>query len=315
MIEVLAELVTLKSCLFLGVLENETDQLFTFLDLLSGREPGTGIQAILHSLINPVNLFRKPFFHSSFPDFLQNPSLSLGYTVDCRETSRKLLWGCLDYMSSMTLQTQVQNDPLAQFVVRSWWNPSFCWVNGWGRGAQGGAPRARSTEFSEMYRRLLEIDFKAFFAHSFTHPKGSSLVNPFLATVPVALNGGRFWSSERDILPFSTVEDYPPHASQALSHLVVSYRAAMLYVLQTHHPRWSEIFCLRVSESLLGLAQQTARAEDWSSDSVVQAMKRLRRDSPGHVDSLIRYARRELPAMSTLKSCRVLLDFIEDDSA
>ncbi|KAJ2915792.1 hypothetical protein MD484_g4638, partial [Candolleomyces efflorescens] len=59
------------------------DEVVSLFNGLSGRDPGSGTRAIrgLHSILNTS---RSWFIHSSFPEFLRNPDLSLEFAVDDR---------------------------------------------------------------------------------------------------------------------------------------------------------------------------------------------------------------------------------------
>ncbi|RXW19497.1 hypothetical protein EST38_g6358 [Candolleomyces aberdarensis] len=143
MIEVLEDLLASKSYFDPGI--DQLPAAMKILDHLSGRTPGRGMKAIrgLHAVVrltpekggaeegagdHPRTL-KDYFIHSSFVEFLQTPEVSREFAVDGRKSFRRLLSGCLESLSSVTLDTKVDAQHL-RFALTAW--PTFWSHTAWG---------------------------------------------------------------------------------------------------------------------------------------------------------------------------------------
>ncbi|KAJ2922617.1 hypothetical protein H1R20_g14481, partial [Candolleomyces eurysporus] len=105
------------------------------LDRISGRAPGRGMKVLraLHAVLRPVdgeddaqdpNPRALDFFvHSSFAEFLENPQLSQQFSVDRQQGYKRLSLGCLECMSSITMQSVVwgsEPEDHIRFAVMNW---------------------------------------------------------------------------------------------------------------------------------------------------------------------------------------------------
>jgi hypothetical protein len=140
------------------------------LDSLSGRAQGSGIRALrgLHAVLRlsdtgSRSIFTlEPFVHSSFPEFLANPQLSFELAIDRRKGQRRLLWKCLECMSTIYMQSKVDEEYL-QFALRDF---RALWVDTW----QGNEDiRLCQAEYIEAVRKLLAIDLTACFFKVYSH--------------------------------------------------------------------------------------------------------------------------------------------------
>lgn len=84
------------------------------LDALAGRLPGQGFRALrpLHAVLwltrGPGSrTISAPYIHSTVRDFLRQPCASLGLPIDRGKGIQRLLHGCLDCMSKITPQTDI----------------------------------------------------------------------------------------------------------------------------------------------------------------------------------------------------------------
>ncbi|KAJ2936811.1 hypothetical protein H1R20_g252, partial [Candolleomyces eurysporus] len=144
------------------------------LDSLSGRAVGCGSRAIrgLHAVLRLVSdpneanrsdrTLLRPFVHSSFVEFLTNPLLSLEFAVDKKKGSRRLLWNCLECMSAINSQSEVEGKHfrLALDTFRS------LWVTGW----SGKEARLHQDEYVKVVKKLLTIDLTTCFIKVFDYP-------------------------------------------------------------------------------------------------------------------------------------------------
>jgi hypothetical protein len=136
------------------------------LDRPSGRGPGRGMKAIrgLHALLRltpeqgkveagaGMKTLGDYLIHSSFVGFLQNPELSREFTIDGRKSFKRLLSGCLDSMSSVTLDANVDAHHL-RFALTAW--PTFWAHTLWAS--------SEEEEGLTQVSRLMSIDLMACF--------------------------------------------------------------------------------------------------------------------------------------------------------
>ncbi|KAJ2911894.1 hypothetical protein MD484_g8521, partial [Candolleomyces efflorescens] len=275
MVEVLGELMAFTGDNLQFPHRASLDGVVRILDGLSGRDPGSGMRAIrgLHSMLD-TSYSGNWFIHSSFPEFLQNPDLSLEFAVDDREkVLQRLLSGCLDCLSTITLgSTEAVDELHVQYALFNW-----PWV--WDSWTPTDSEPTAEAEWSYMFRKLLTVDLMACFVHAFSLP---DVNRPFAIDYPSALgtpgsNSLMFEDGAEDIY------DSEPLAQQAVLHLTHSFTAAICHILKPADlgsGRWSETF---VTEVAYYLRDRVGKAEnwpdDWRCDTVVQSLKTLRRES------------------------------------
>jgi hypothetical protein len=268
------------------------DEAVTILDGLSGRDLGSGMRALrgLRSVIHLDNarVSTQPedlFVHSSFAEFLQNPRLSLNFTVQGGKTRKRLVSGCLDCMSPITLYSKAPDEPHVRYAVVNW---PWLWQD-WryhitpaiNNSCQ---PWAMPPEWLEMCQRLLSVDLVACFFLAFT--PGLQGIGELLSfPVGMAKNGPK-----HILIRYPRNNTYHSEllAQQAVLHVTTSLTAAILHRLESAHTdggRWSVIFAAAV-ECYLYEVLDLRKEDDWSHDAVVLALKTLLRESPADFVSL-----------------------------
>ncbi|KAJ2915781.1 hypothetical protein MD484_g4655, partial [Candolleomyces efflorescens] len=274
MVEVLGELIIPKYGLdFFSV--TSLDEVVSIFDGLVGRDPGSGMRAIrgLHSMLNTSGT-DSWFIHSSFPEFLKNPDLSLEFTIDQAKTSQRLLLGCLDSLSTITLgSTEMLDELHIQYALFQWpwlWDH---WVYLTCSGPKAGP------ECSEMCRKLLTVDLMACFVHASSLP---DVDRPFEILYPSSLGtpgSNNFIFSDGA----EAIYDSEPLAQQVVLHVTHSLTAAICHILRPAHlgsGRWSETFLGAVSGYLVLRVEQAERwPDDWRCDTVVRSLKTHQRES------------------------------------
>ncbi|KAJ2930467.1 hypothetical protein H1R20_g6620, partial [Candolleomyces eurysporus] len=272
-IEVLEDLVVTRY-----LLRDDTNipRALAILDPLSGRAAGSGVRALrgLHAVLrlHTTSPSGPPewFIHSSFITFLQTPQLSLEFTIDETKAYRRLLWGCLNAMSNVTLQTVCEDHH--RFALNEW---AWFWRLSW---ASENKPFAEGKYFS-MLRKLLESDFEACFFKAFTsHERGQfrsshapeSLYNP---------------GPNNCIVPTSAryVYDSDSLVRQAVSRLHTSAEDVLVFLISQPSPTdrayvLDAIFVVNLSCYLTEFTRWAEGVKDWESNKVLQALKKFRRE-------------------------------------
>ncbi|KAJ2915782.1 hypothetical protein MD484_g4654, partial [Candolleomyces efflorescens] len=252
------------------------DEVVPIFDGLSGRDPGSGMRAIrgLHSMLN-TSYSGNWFIHSSFPEFLRNPDLSLEFAVDDKEkvVFQRLLSGCLDCLSTITLgSTEALDELHVQYALFNWQWVWYDWVYLTDSGPTGKAER------SDICRKLLSVDLMACFVHAFSLPDDKRLFIYHSATLGVpGSNNFMFEDGAKDIY------DSEPLAQQAVLHLTHSFTAAICHILKPARlgsGGWSKTFVNAVAQYLKERVEQAGDwSDDWRCDTVIQSLKTLRRES------------------------------------
>ncbi|KAJ2912388.1 hypothetical protein MD484_g8023, partial [Candolleomyces efflorescens] len=242
----------------------------TLLDSLCGRGRKGGIRALrgLHAVIHLSldnsardDVWLRPFVHSSFPEFLQNPQLSSNLAIDVtRKRWRRLFWKCLEHISTITIETELKEDH-RMFALYQFQN---LWLKTWG---PDGDP-----EYAGAVQKLLAINLEACFIKLFRLP-----VKRFFASWTTAYSP--FWSSFID--SFSDHDDNGDLHSlvqQAQFHVVSSLKGAFVHVIHLPAPD-SECQKLMLGSQLVGYLRwiTSAHSKECKSDCVVQALVNLRR--------------------------------------
>jgi hypothetical protein len=183
--------------------------------------------------------FESLFVHSSFAEFLENPHLSLNFTICPGKALKQLVLGCLDCMSSITLESKAPDELHVRYAVLEWphlwreWRSQLMPAI-----SDSHQPWAIPPEWLEMCQRLLSVDLVACFVLAFTQNS---------------------WPIER--FPHGMVNNGPEHlligglsddtyhsetlAQQAVLHVTTSLTTAILRCLKSAHIRggqWSVIF-------------------------------------------------------------------------
>ncbi|RXW14241.1 hypothetical protein EST38_g11616 [Candolleomyces aberdarensis] len=155
MVEVLEDFCTFTSYFLSHV---DVRRALAILDRLAGRVPGEGFRAIrpLHAVLhlsdtrNPYNHRNgSPFIHSSFSDFLRDDRLSLEFAIVTEKAYRRILDGCLNCMSKMTLASETDEDHY-RFALKMW--PVLL---------NTAISAFRLAKYPEIMRKLLSIDLLA----------------------------------------------------------------------------------------------------------------------------------------------------------
>jgi hypothetical protein len=264
------------------------DEAVTILDGLSGRDLGSGMRALrgLRSVIHLDNarVDSRPkdlFVHSSFVEFLENPHLSLDFTVRPGKALKRLASRCLDFMSSITLDSKAPDELYVRYAVVNW-----AWLWYWCSHevlaiSNSRQPRAIPPEWLEMCQRLLSIDLVACFVLAFT--PGPKVADKQFFPLYIAKNGPKHFLIEAlsdDIYPSE------PIAQQAVLHVATSFTSAILHLLKPVHldgGGWSETFAeavLRYLGAVLNIWGKDLDNDEWSHDAIVLALKTLLHESP-----------------------------------
>jgi hypothetical protein len=268
------------------------DEAVTILDGFSGRDLGSGMRALrgLHSVIHLDNAWVSTrhealVVHSSFAEFLKNPQLSLNFTICPEKALKRLVSGCLDCMSSITLYSKAPDALHVRYAVVYWpwlWWRCCCEMFATSNRRQSWA--IILPEWLGMCQRLLSIDLVACFVLAFT-PGPQVIEDSFHFPLGIAKNG-----PEHFLIGGLDNDTYhsEPLAQQAVLHVTTSFAAAILHRLKSAHidgGGWSAIFAMAVNYYLhvgLDICKEEPD-DDWS---VVLALKTLLRESPADFVSL-----------------------------
>jgi hypothetical protein len=253
----------------------------SILDTLSGRVPGAGMRAIrgLNGVLNlhdtKKSLGVRFFIHSSFSEFLLDPHLSLEFHIDRQRGCRRHLLGCLNHISSISLDSDLDEDHLRYAVARWGW----IWQD-WGSIVSTDKPM-----LLDMYQRLLNIDLTACFYHAFTCRHLGEVV--YAADLSPSAASKNY---ANPIIPSGLMYDSEPLAQQALSHVRASCEAAVIHLLDAFHPdtnHYNTSFYVSMFQCMDDLMPGVVPLEVWNSNRVACALRRLKQRSTEHFDSLI----------------------------
>ncbi|RXW19295.1 hypothetical protein EST38_g6556 [Candolleomyces aberdarensis] len=247
----------------------------TILDRVSGRAPGRGVKAVrcLHAVMrlrdvvdgDPESDSLMFFYHSSFVEFLLNPKVSLEFTVGVQRGTRRLLLGCFDSLSSMALDSKVDEEHFP-FVLTRW---AMLW-NRW--------TPSDEAEYLSQLRAMLALDLKACFVRECTptgfqssHRHGTSLHCCCRAYHPL----------NNIILQRKPYLADEPLVGQTISYVQSSVEEAFFLLLDPAHYSVGHDRTLPASEKLMGLALGTFLEEIYQHrphafNKVLQALKKLR---------------------------------------
>ncbi|KAJ2933266.1 hypothetical protein H1R20_g3827, partial [Candolleomyces eurysporus] len=198
------------------------------LDRISGRAPGRGIIVIrpLHAVIRLADsdtaVDGNFFYHSSFAEFLENePRLLPDVTIDVQKGVGRVLAGCLNSISSITMDSRVDEDYL--LFALSWgyfwreWMPSD------------------KAEFSSQLRVLLAVDLAASFSQEIDLSANHRRLyrrSSFVCTNDL------FHPTANLIVDGKSVSNIDaPLAEDAVSHLRSAVEGAFLHVLAPEYFR------------------------------------------------------------------------------
>jgi hypothetical protein len=293
----------------------------TTLDSVSGRAPGCGVRAIrgLHGVLhlskstNATNtaLWLDPFIHSSFVEFLMNPTLSLEFAIDVGRGRRRLLRHCIECISAITSESkkEVEEDHI-QYALLAF-RP--LWVKGWWSDDE---LRLHEAEYVKMVKMLLVVDLTTCFIKVFTrretcltptHPSCRRLAFSYIAPKPIGPIDCKFG------------EDVLALVEQAFCHVQSSLKAALLSLLHQFRRNqksgywWSPEFPEGLEFYLLWLCEPKTNSIRWESDEIVNALRKLRHEQEKvFFEQLIRDFQ-HYPSSPWPQSMYSILDFIGAD--
>jgi hypothetical protein len=258
------------------------------LDYLSGRVPGQGYRAIrpLHAVLNisrggpdpyaPYPIALNPFIHSSFPEFLLNSRLSLEFAIDQQKRTRRILSGCLDCMSKITLESEMKGDAYL-FAVMMWPDLVMNLLSS----------EPLNFPYVDVMEKLLSIDLVACSIKAITDGEGS-LIYPLEY-------GSRYVDGlyHSFIQPFRNHRSFmsEPLAQRAVTHVVSSLENSVLHFLRRSPIGWGSNFAyafVSFAAWFRGKGEGT-----WTIDNnhqVVKALRKLREEHLHHISYLIRFS-------------------------
>jgi hypothetical protein len=254
------------------------------LDYLSGRVPGQGYRAIrlLHAVLNisgrdpPPLDPPKPFIHSSFPEFLLNSRLSLEFAIDQQQGTRRILSGCLDCMSKITLQSEMKGDAYI-FAVLVW--PILV----------GNLLYSEPLNYPyvEVMEKLLSIDLVACSIKAIANGDTTIHQWPFASRYVSDLYRS-FIEPFRNHCSFMS----EPLAQRAVTHAVFSLENSLVHFLCQSPFEWPSDLQIEFSN----FANYCRGKEEgtWTIDNnnqVVKALRKLWEEHPQHISALMRSAR------------------------
>jgi hypothetical protein len=252
------------------------------LDHLAGRVPGQGYRAIrlLHAVLNlsgggphPYASALDPFIHSSFPEFLLNSRLSLEFAIDRQKGTGRILTGCLDCMSKITLQIEMKGDAYI-FAVIAW--PDLV----------GNLLSSEPLHFPyvEVMEKLLSIDLVACSIKAINSDDGRIMYQfPFYSQYA----GGLYNSFIRLFRnPCSFMSE--PLAQRAVTHAESSLENSLVHFLRQSPLKWHSGF----PYAFAMFAEWWREEEEamWTIDNnypVVKALRKLQEEHPQHISDLI----------------------------
>ncbi|RXW18962.1 hypothetical protein EST38_g6901 [Candolleomyces aberdarensis] len=242
------------------------------LDSLSGRAPGSGIRAVrgLHAVLCPITFtsrdqyFLDPFIHSTFPKFLMDRKLSLEFAIDVKKGFRRLFWKCLECVSTVTMQTKLDEESHLHFALHSF---RYIWIRVW-RSTGKEVMRSCKAEYLKAIHKLLAIDLTTCFIKLFSYPRfGRYRGLPFLSMFIGSFDhfGAEFASL----------------VQQALVHVRSSMEGAFIYLVDRF--RQDSILNLEISSTpcfreLGDYVVWSVRLNRWPSKDLARALKNLLRE-------------------------------------
>ncbi|KAJ2916695.1 hypothetical protein MD484_g3694, partial [Candolleomyces efflorescens] len=269
------------------------------LDALSGRVAGTGMKAIrgLNGVLNLCGASesrghddrngetsqRLEFFvHSSFREFLLDPRLSREFYIDRQKGRRRLLSGCLTHMSSISLDSQLDEDHL-RYAVAEWEWVWFDWVKN--------APKPDGDMLSTMFQRLLDIDLESCFLHAFTCGHLEEVVHEARLSLDTLVNGYGNPLIPSNLLLYDIDLGSHPLAQSAVTHVRASCEGAILHLLGAYDPTTKHynnsfyfLMFVRIHNLMLG---EVSDAEAWNSEKIVGALRTLKEGPTEHFRELV----------------------------
>jgi hypothetical protein len=243
------------------------------LDSLSGRAAGSGARAIrgLHAVLrlvskdtNPNTLVQlNPFIHSSFVEFLTNPMLSSGFAVDRKKGSRRLLWNCLECMSTITGRWILLEDHL-QFTLRSF---RHIWAMAW---SDAENVKLHQDDYLEVVKKLLTVDLTTCFIQLF---RIDWIKFFYLTYGPISLIEQEFVAS-LELLR----KESDPLAEQAIMHVLSSADRAVTHLLRQNRFERGYELKLSLRDYLRSLLHRCEASTQRKPDQVAQALRDARRE-------------------------------------
>jgi hypothetical protein len=282
MIQVLEDI---SACLELFDVNFGFQQALDTLDSLSGRVQGQGYRAIrlLHAVLNipgwAAGSFTWPlipFIHSSFPEFLLDSRLSLEFAIDQQKGIRRILSGCLDCMSKITLQSEMKGDAYI-FAVMTW--PYLV--------ASLLSSEPLNFPYVDVMEKLLFIDLMACSIRAMACDDGHILYH-----APYSDHYDMYFYPF--IRPFRNHHSFvsEPLAQRAVTHAESSMENSLVHFLRQSPFEWP----LGFTGAFIAFVEACGGKEEgtWTIDNnnqVVKALRKLREEHPQHISDLIRRSR------------------------
>ncbi|RXW20925.1 hypothetical protein EST38_g4927, partial [Candolleomyces aberdarensis] len=222
------------------------------------------------------------FYHSSFPEFLQNPHLSLEFSTKWRKGDQRLLRGCLNCLSTIASHSKVEED-YVRLALEEW--PWF-WRWAWEKDFV-------ETEYFLSVKKLLAIDLTTCFIKAFTSV-GNRLSRFTYFPIEIYRSG-----ANSCIVPLSYTQILESErlVQQAVVHLRSSLEAAYVLLLSQacQDPTWvwNVKFTAGLLYSLEELQNCSTETKDWDANEVVRALKGFSHEQRERFDRLMQDVRGE----------------------
>ncbi|KAJ2936806.1 hypothetical protein H1R20_g255, partial [Candolleomyces eurysporus] len=209
------------------------------------------------------------FVHSSFVEFLTNPMLSLEFAVDKKKGRRRLLWNCLERMSTINSHSEIEEVHL-QFALHSF---RSLWIAAWSIGED---VQLCKDQYVEVVRKLLTIDLTTCFIKLPDCPSTISFshLHPF----PNLFNSKFVDSLEH--LP----KESDPLSQHAIMHVLSSTDRTLGHLLQQNRLGFYFMGRQDLRAYLKGLYNRSTNSNRGKSDEVIRALNNLRLDLANRKD-------------------------------
>jgi hypothetical protein len=281
------------------------------LDSLSSRAAGCGarairgLHAVLHLLVVPNDKLGSlpgplqslnPFIHSSFVEFVTNPILSLEFAVDTKKGARRVLWSCLECMSTITSQSD-EKEGVLQFALHAF---QSLWFEAWSGEEE---VRLCLDEYVKLVQRLLTLDLATGFV-KFSRPM--CFPSSFVYVSPIIVQ--KFLGS-LEHLP----KAFDPLPQQAIVHVLSSTDRPIDCLYNQSGFLWLGSDRAELYAYLKSLEERSTNSSRQKSDEVAQALSWLRADINRYFHSVTHH--RPNLSLGWSSYIRPILDYIRHDDA